>query len=209
MLRQSHTCFATLATTRAARPRLCCRPVGGAPVDAGAVSSCARHSVCPACALVRIGACGSLVPSRWTSTESYAGAGATDVHAQSEPPRLTPSGRNRAVLPKLFRLLLAAATLAGRSSVLSAAELGHGSAVLRGHGGVGYERRSNSGRCAGRTAEGLASRGAGRGACGCASRVCDRFASAVIARHGCWSGGARDVLVARAAVGRAMRPTRA
>ena len=30
--------------------------------------------------------------------------------------------------------------------VLSAAEFGHGGAVVRGHGGVGYERRSNSGR---------------------------------------------------------------
>ena len=30
--------------------------------------------------------------------------------------------------------------------------------------------------------------GGGSGACGCESRVCDRFASAVIACHGCWSG---------------------
>jgi hypothetical protein len=33
----------------------------------------------------------------------------------------------------------------GVTHVLSAAEFGHGSAVVGGHGGVGHERRSNSG----------------------------------------------------------------
>ena len=40
-------------------------------------------------------------------------------------------------------------------SVLSEAQIRHGGAVQRRYRGVGYERRSNSGGCAGRMAEGL------------------------------------------------------